>query len=66
MEIFKNKVTIAEKIKLGGERLVLFSGPCAAESYEICIETGGRVKEICGKLGIDYIFKSSFDKANRT
>jgi 2-dehydro-3-deoxyphosphooctonate aldolase (KDO 8-P synthase) len=66
MEIFKSKVQIANKITLGGNRLVLFSGPCAAESYEICIETGGKVKELCGKLGIDYVFKSSFDKANRT
>lgn len=45
---------------------MLFSGPCAAESYDICMETGTRVKDICQKLGIDYVFKSSFDKANRT
>lgn len=46
--------------------MVLFAGPCAAESYDICMETGSVVKAICEKLGIDYIFKSSFDKANRT
>ena len=46
--------------------MVLFAGPCAAESYDICMETGRVVKAICAKLGIDYIFKSSFDKANRT
>lgn len=67
MEIFKSKVSIAnDTITLGGDRMVLFSGPCAAESYEICIETGTHVKAICEKLGIDYVFKSSFDKANRT
>jgi 2-dehydro-3-deoxyphosphooctonate aldolase (KDO 8-P synthase) len=66
MEKFKQSVSIANSITLGGERLVLFGGPCAAESYDICMEVGSKVKAICGKLGIDYIFKSSFDKANRT
>lgn len=66
MEIFKDKVQVTDKITLGGDRMVLFGGPCAAESYDICMETGTRVKEICLQLGIDYIFKSSFDKANRT
>ncbi len=66
MERFKERVKIADKIELGGDRLVLFGGPCAAESYEICIETGSHVKAICASLGIDYVFKSSFDKANRT
>jgi 2-dehydro-3-deoxyphosphooctonate aldolase (KDO 8-P synthase) len=66
MDIFKDKVKVTDKITLGGDKLVLFSGPCAAESYDICMETGSRVKEICQKLNIDYVFKSSFDKANRT
>src|SRR6188508_746195 len=66
MEKFKDKVSIADKITLGGERMVLFAGPCAAESFDICMETGTKVKELCQKLGIDYVFKSSFDKANRT
>lgn len=46
--------------------MVLFAGPCAAESYDICMETGSKVREICEKLDISYVFKSSFDKANRT
>lgn len=66
MEKFKQPVRIANSIALGGDRLVLFGGPCAAESYEICMETGSKVKSLCEKLDIDYIFKSSFDKANRT
>lgn len=66
MEIFKDKVNVTNNITLGGERMVLFSGPCAAESYDICMETGSKVKSICQSLGIDYVFKSSFDKANRT
>ena len=66
MDIFKKKVKVTDDITLGGDRMVLFSGPCAAESYDICMETGSKVKEICKNLGIDYVFKSSFDKANRT
>ncbi|MEX2336044.1 MAG: 3-deoxy-8-phosphooctulonate synthase [Fulvivirga sp.] len=66
MEKFKNSIKVTDKISLGGERLVLFAGPCAAESYDICMETGTRVQEVCHKLDIDYVFKASFDKANRT
>jgi 2-dehydro-3-deoxyphosphooctonate aldolase (KDO 8-P synthase) len=66
MDIFKEKVKVTDNITLGGDRMVLFSGPCAAESYDICMETGSKVKAICQNLGIDYVFKSSFDKANRT
>jgi 2-dehydro-3-deoxyphosphooctonate aldolase (KDO 8-P synthase) len=66
VDIFKNKVTITDNITLGDNRLVLFAGPCAAESYDICMETGTHVKKLCEELGIDYVFKASFDKANRT
>src|SRR5688500_9600382 len=66
MERFKEAVEVAKGITLGGDRMVLFAGPCAAESYDICMETGKVVKDICDKLEIDYVFKSSFDKANRT
>jgi 2-dehydro-3-deoxyphosphooctonate aldolase (KDO 8-P synthase) len=66
MERFKNTVNLTKEVLLGGDRMVLFSGPCAAESFDICMETGSHVKAICLKLGIDYVFKSSFDKANRT
>ncbi|MCX7638013.1 MAG: 3-deoxy-8-phosphooctulonate synthase [Cyclobacteriaceae bacterium] len=66
MEKFKTGVRINDRIELGGSRLVLFAGPCAAESYDLCMETGTHVKALCEKLGIDYVFKASFDKANRT
>jgi 2-dehydro-3-deoxyphosphooctonate aldolase (KDO 8-P synthase) len=66
VDIFKEKVAINENIILGGDRMVLFAGPCAAESYDVCMETGSQVKKICAELGIDYVFKASFDKANRT
>jgi 2-dehydro-3-deoxyphosphooctonate aldolase (KDO 8-P synthase) len=66
VEKFSKQVSVTKDITLGGDRMVLFGGPCAAESYDICMETGTKVKEICARLGIQYVFKSSFDKANRT
>lgn len=66
MKKFKNTVNIADRITLGSDKMVLFAGPCAAESYEICMEVGSTVKQLCANLGIEYVFKSSFDKANRT
>lgn len=53
-------------VEVGGERLVLIAGPCVIESEEMCLEVAGFLKEICAQLGIGYIFKSSYDKANRT
>jgi len=44
----------------------LIAGPCVIESRELAFETAGRLKEITGRLGIPFIYKSSFDKANRS
>lgn len=44
----------------------LIAGPCSIESEAICMEVAGRMKEITDNLGIEYIFKASIDKANRT
>ncbi len=44
----------------------LIAGPCVVESEQLQLEVAGRLKEITGRLGIHFIFKSSFDKANRT
>lgn len=46
--------------------LFLIAGPCVVESRDLQVETAGRLKEICGRLGIPFIFKSSYDKANRS
>lgn len=46
--------------------LFLIAGPCVIESMELQIEVAGRLKEITSALGMSFIFKSSFDKANRT
>ncbi|HEX5487695.1 MAG TPA: 3-deoxy-8-phosphooctulonate synthase [Rhodanobacteraceae bacterium] len=46
--------------------LFLIAGPCVVESEQLQLDTAGTLKEITGRLGIPFIFKSSFDKANRT
>ena len=60
-----------KKIKLrdfeiGGDRLTILAGPCAIESRSILDETAAGLKEITEELGINFVFKSSFDKANRS
>ncbi len=46
--------------------LLLIGGPCALESRELALMVAGRMKEITARLGLSYVFKASFDKANRT
>lgn len=46
--------------------LTLIAGPCVIESLELCRVVAGTVQQITRELGINYIFKASFDKANRT
>jgi 2-dehydro-3-deoxyphosphooctonate aldolase (KDO 8-P synthase) len=46
--------------------LFLIAGPCVIESEQLALDTAGKLKEITGRLGIPFIYKSSFDKANRT
>ncbi|MFH0935818.1 MAG: 3-deoxy-8-phosphooctulonate synthase [Candidatus Omnitrophota bacterium] len=54
------------RIKFGaGNPLVLIAGPCVIESKALCLDTAKRIKDITVKLGIPFIFKSSYDKANR-
>src|ERR1700742_4280024 len=47
-------------------KLFIIAGPCVIESLDQCVQIGTHVKSICDKLGIDYVFKASFDKANRS
>ncbi len=49
-----------------GQPLLLMAGPCVLEGYERSLMIGQRVKGICAKLKIPYVFKASFDKANRS
>ncbi|QNG27934.1 MULTISPECIES: 3-deoxy-8-phosphooctulonate synthase [unclassified Synechococcus] len=46
--------------------LTLIAGPCVIESRELVLEVASQVQSICERLGIRYIFKASFDKANRS
>ncbi|MDH3945745.1 MAG: 3-deoxy-8-phosphooctulonate synthase [Chromatiales bacterium] len=46
--------------------LFLIAGPCVIESQQMAFDTAGRLKEICGDLGVPFIYKSSYDKANRS
>ncbi len=49
-----------------GKPLLLLAGPCVLEGYERSLMIGQRTKAICDKLGVPYVFKASFDKANRS
>src|SRR5258707_13102653 len=47
-------------------RLAIIAGPCALESRAHALETAGALREIADRLGIGLVYKTSFDKANRT
>ena len=46
--------------------LFLIAGPCVIESHQMALDTAGALKEICAEVGIPFIYKSSYDKANRS
>lgn len=60
------KIRIGDFDVGGGAPLVLIAGPCVIESEEKTMEIARELKELTGKLGIPFIFKASYDKANRT
>lgn len=49
-----------------GHPLLVMAGPCVLEGYERSLMIGRRAKAICEKVGLPYVFKASFDKANRS
>ena len=60
-------VAITEDIACGtGLPLLIVAGPCVIESTALCIDVAGRLSEACAGLELPFVFKSSFDKANRT
>lgn len=61
-----NPVKIRDFSIGGGGPLTLLAGPCVLEEQERCLLIGGTIKEICKKYGVNYVYKSSFDKANRS
>ncbi|MBH52081.1 MAG: 3-deoxy-8-phosphooctulonate synthase [Chloroflexi bacterium] len=61
----ENPITIGHAL-IGDGSLSLIAGPCAIESESLCMSVAESLVRICEELGIFYIFKASFDKANRT
>ena len=54
-------------VEVGADRpLFLIAGPCVVETETLAVETAGRLEEIAGRFGVPFVFKSSFDKANRS
>jgi 2-dehydro-3-deoxyphosphooctonate aldolase (KDO 8-P synthase) len=51
---------------LDPSRLLVIAGPCVIESTELCLSVGAHAKRVCEKLGLAFVFKASFDKANRS
>ncbi len=61
------RVNITDSVAVGdGLPLFVVAGPCVIESRQLCIDIAGRMKEACDELELPYVFKASFDKANRT
>ncbi|MDR1591424.1 MAG: 3-deoxy-8-phosphooctulonate synthase [Prevotellaceae bacterium] len=60
-------MNVSDRFSIGGQqRFALIAGPCVIESEAMILHTAESLKRICEKLNIDLIFKSSYDKANRT
>jgi 2-dehydro-3-deoxyphosphooctonate aldolase (KDO 8-P synthase) len=58
---------VTEKVKVGdGQPLLLIGGPCVVESEEFTVRMADEIARVCERLGVSFVFKSSFDKANRT
>lgn len=58
---------LSHGVKIGEPgRLFLFAGPCVIQDADLCVRIGRRAKEVAASLGVPYVFKASFDKANRS
>lgn len=56
-----------ESVSIGpAEPLAIIAGPCLAESKHLCLQIGRSLRDACARAGVSYIFKASFDKANRS
>ncbi len=55
-----------KNISIGDGKFVLFGGPCMAETLDTCMKTAEFLKNLCEELDIQYVFKASYDKANRS
>ena len=62
-----NAAVVVGNVTFGNDRpLALFAGPCQMESRQHALEMAAALKEICARLGVGLVYKTSFDKANRT
>lgn len=53
-------------VAVGKGKLVLIAGPCMAESLSLCLTIAEHMADVCRQLGVGYVFKASYDKANRS
>ena len=60
------KVKVDKGVVFGGDGLVFIAGPCVIESREMAVDLAARLVKLANSLGVKYVFKASFDKANRT
>ena len=60
------KVEVDKGVAFGGDRLVFIAGPCVIESRAMALDLARRLSLLAARLKVPYIFKASFDKANRT
>src|SRR5450432_3484762 len=58
--------TFMNQLNLTRSPLFVIAGPCVIESAKMCLQIATHVKAVCDKLGLVYVFKASFDKANRS
>ena len=61
-----NPVVIGDVPVGAGSRAAVIAGPCAVESTQLCIDVAEQLAAACAAAGVGYVFKASFDKANRT
>ncbi|MCE5277725.1 MAG: 3-deoxy-8-phosphooctulonate synthase [Planctomycetaceae bacterium] len=61
-----SKVCNIGPVAVGQGELVLIAGPCMAESLELCLNVAAAMRDACAALGVGYVFKASYDKANRS
>ena len=64
--LFRTPVPVNSEITVGGNKPLLIAGPCVIESEALCLQVAETMMNIAERTGYSYIFKASFDKANRT
>lgn len=65
MHVSKSNATLWKALT-APRRLFLIGGPCVIESEKLCLDVARTLKKVCSRLGITYVFKASYDKANRS